>query len=134
MKIYGRLVARAAVVAVAAMVVAGSACAPRSALRLPESRNAKSVWVRVTNHNWQDLRVYFLRNGSRLRLGLVTTNQTETFRLPLNAEVESGGVRLLVVPIGANWSYETDPILVQRGETLAWTIQQNPVLSAPFVR
>lgn len=134
--VVGALILKAIVVTVLIVSLAGSGCAPRGALPLlaPGSTREGPAWVQVTNQNWSDLRVYVVRNGQRVRLGTVTSMQTERFEVPRTVNLLSGDVGLLVIPIGGSWVQASGALLVNPGQTVMWEIGENPALSMPIVR
>jgi hypothetical protein len=78
--------------------------------------------ARVTNNGWLDVTVYALRGGSRQRLGTVTGQNTQVFRLPRNL-VDARGVRLFIDPIGSPQGYRTDFIAVAPGQQIDLVVQ-----------
>src|SRR5665213_4047732 len=58
--------------------------------------------VTVANHNFNDMDVFAVRvGGLPLRLGMVTTGSSVTFRLPRDVTA-AGMVRIVALPIGAD--------------------------------
>ncbi len=97
-----------------------SACASAPASDTSEPPST----VEVSNYNPLDVHVYVIVSGQRVSLGVVTTSNTESFRLPRLA-FSSGNVAFLAMPIGSPRSYVSDEVLVQPGDTVVWTITDN---------
>ncbi|MBI4520944.1 MAG: hypothetical protein HY701_08900 [Gemmatimonadetes bacterium] len=134
MRTHSRLAAGLALATTITLEMAASACAPRATLPQPGRARAARTQVQITNHNWSDLKVYLVGGGAPLRLGTVTTTHTETFRLPAWVDVSITQPSFLVVPIGSMWSHLSEPVMVQAGQTIVWTVEQQPALFQPFVR
>ena len=90
------------------------------------------VVLHVRNNNWLDARVYAVRQGTRYRLGTVTSLQIEQFELPAFATTDVEGVQILVLPIGARASHLTQPMTVMPGDVLGLDLEQHLPLSAFF--
>jgi hypothetical protein len=74
------------VVPLAAVVLAGCASAPRSALDEPLI-DPSAVTVEVQNHNFNDATVYAVGAGVRMRVGRVTGKSDETFTFRWHQEM-----------------------------------------------
>lgn len=90
--------------------------------------------VEVFNNNWLDINVYAVRSGTRIRLGMVRSMETVSFKLPESALATAGTIRLLADPIGSRRSHLTDGILVQRGDRIRWSLENSLALSHYSVR
>jgi hypothetical protein len=97
-----------------------AACARRG--RPAEPASAVTV-ARITNNNWLDIRVYADRGGSRDRIGLVRSFETQVFELPRHL-VEAHALRLYVDAIGSPQSYRTDVIQVWPGQLIDLVVQE----------
>src|SRR2546428_12309452 len=64
------------VAAAVAPALAGAGCARKRATAdaAPAPENTLPATLHVSNSNWSDVRIYLVRGGSWLRLGLPTTN------------------------------------------------------------
>lgn len=110
--------------AVAGLVAAG--CASGTGEPLAEIGLAgQATTVEVTNHNWQDVNVYAVRDGHRTRLGTVTSMRSETFELPAVAGM-MGRIQLMASPIGSMQDHLTDPIMLRQGDQIQWNLE-NPL-------
>lgn len=102
------------------VAIAASACAsaPASDAGQPAS------FVEVSNYNPLDVHVYVVVSGQRVSLGVVTTSNTESFRLP-RLSFSSRHVAFLAMPIGSPRRFVSDELLIQAGDTVVWTITDN---------
>ncbi|HEU0079279.1 MAG TPA: hypothetical protein VFQ76_16610 [Longimicrobiaceae bacterium] len=121
-------------------VVLGGACAPAAsggAASLPpelsRSGTGAPPTVRVTNNNWSNMTVYAVRGTTRFRLGMVTSMQTEVFRLPASLTGGAGGVRLLADPIGGSEQFLTPAVFVTRGEEVKLELENQLQVSSVSV-
>jgi hypothetical protein len=105
------------------LVLAG--CGSRS--REPASDAAllrSEVSVEVENHNWSDITVYLVTAGLPQRLGMVTAQGNATFAFPAQRLNTGGNVRLRALPV-AGQAYTSEPILVQPGQAIMWTLEND---------
>ena len=86
------------------------------------------VTARITNNGWLDVNVYASRSGLRLRLGTVTGQRTEVFRLPRSL-VDAPGLTILIDPIGSPQWYQTDLIPVGPGQQIDVVVQHRLAMS-----
>jgi hypothetical protein len=110
-----------------AAVLAACASAPPSGAVGPPSI------VEVSNYNPLDVHVYVIVSGQRVSLGVVTTNSTESFRLPALA-FSSRNVAFRAAPIGSGRTYVSDEMLIEPGDTVVWTITDNLAQSVITIR
>ena len=78
--------------------------------------------ARITNNGWLDVNVYASRAGTRQRLGTVSGQNTETFRLPGDL-IDARGIRIFIDPIGSPQSYQTEFIPVAPGQRIDVVVQ-----------
>lgn len=90
--------------------------------------NREPATVEITNEHWQDLNIFTVRSGMRMRLGTVTSFSTVTFELPRWALV-ADDVRLLAEPIGSRRQLFTDRLIVWSGDLIVWNVRNNLALS-----
>ena len=99
----------------AAHPLASSACASRKAPQdaTPAPSRVEPVTLRVTNANWSDVRIYLVRSGMWLRLGLVTSQSSVEFTVPPDFTGQSGSVMVVARPVAGrgSWSQELNGIL-----------------------
>jgi len=125
--------ARHAVWAAAAITLLTTACSTATYPTREAARRNATTQITVTNHNWADMTVYALRNGSRLRVGTVTSGTEGRFRLPVGFDQRSGNLRLEANPIGSNEVYVSDPISIAPGAHLVWKIENHIALSSYYL-
>jgi len=71
------------------------------------------VTLRVTNSNWSDVRIYLTRGATWVRLGMVTTNSTVEFTVPVEFLTSSGSVALVADPVAGRrpWTTPLPPVM-----------------------
>lgn len=125
-------VAKAGAALLAASVLCGG-CAQKStgpADASDVSGSSDAPVLVVENNKWLDVNVYAVRNGTRHRLGTVTSLTTERFRLPSWVTVGAAELRLLIDPVGSEHVHLTDPILVSTGSSIMFKVADYLPLSA----
>jgi len=85
--------------------------------------------VSVQNNNWLDMVIYAVRSGSRVRLGMVNSMNTEQFRLPILMTGGASDIRLEAHPIGQRQPFRAPPIYVSAGQTIELTLQNHLAIS-----
>jgi hypothetical protein len=95
-----------------------------------ESVPAPSAIIEVQNNNWADIVVYAVRNGMRMRLGMVTSMGRERFPLPASVFASSGDVQLLADPIGGATPYLFPPVTVHQGQRVELRLENHLPLSS----
>jgi len=93
------------------------------------AQNAKDVQVVATNNAFLDMHVYAVQAGALRSLGMVTGLSKATFKVSGDLTDFDRGFRILVDPIGGMGSYLTDSILVNPGDEIDLTIENNLDLS-----
>jgi hypothetical protein len=83
------------------------------------------VSVEVENHNWSDMVIYLDRGSLSQRLGTVGTLHTATFTFPFLQLGTTGTARLRADPIGNLSSFSSEPINIQPGQSIKWTIESD---------
>lgn len=81
------------------------------------------VLVEVQNHFQGDVVIYLLRGSQRERLGMVTALGNSVYTFPYRRLGSSGSSRLLAYPIAGAESYASDPLYIQPGQSLKWTLE-----------
>lgn len=121
----------------AVMVVLAGACAPStgSTAYAPELDGAgpEETTVRVENNNWDNMTVYVVRGSTRHRLGMVTSMNTEMFRIPPAFMSGTEAVRLVADPIGSPNTYVTPSVQVSPGEQIEFDIENHLAISSVSV-
>ncbi len=113
-----------------ALMGAAPACGSvsRSSPSSPSLLHAE-VSVEVENHNWSDITVYLLTGGLPQRLGMVTALGNASFAFPSHHLNTGGNVRLRALPV-AGEAYTSDAILVQPGQAIIWTLENDLDISS----
>lgn len=121
--------------AVVLLVALASGCAAvRGGDDEQQASRETDVTVEVVNQNWQDMHVYVLASGQRRSLGMVTSQNSELFELPRSALAADRDIVFIADPIGSVVAFVSDPVLVQPGDQVRWTIQNRLRHSSVFVR
>ena len=120
---------------VAALVAVPTAAAQTASEEKSETPAAVSerTTVRVISDNWQDITVYALRAGYRIRLGTVGSFTSRVFTLPPAFLIQSDQLRLIADPIGRRDVYVSGPFFVNVGDVVEWRLLNNLRLSNIFV-
>src|SRR5262245_41560592 len=113
MRTFGKLALAA--FASAVMLNCGHGNAARTVDGMPAATDA--VTVSVQNNNWQDVDVYALRNGQRVRLGNVTATRTGVFVLPPSVSV-APDLRIQIHPLAANRDFVSQKLIVNPGDVV----------------
>ncbi len=116
-----------------ALTVAALEAVPAAAQTAAEESETPRTTVRVINDNWNDITVYAVRNGYRRRLGTVTSFTSRVLTLPPTLLIPSDGLRLVADPIGSRGVYVTEPLVVNAGDVVEWTVRNNIRLSNIFI-
>src|SRR2546422_6873210 len=97
------------VAAALAPALADVGCARKRATadQAPAPENTLPATLHVSNSNWSDVRIYLVRGGSWLRLGLVTTNGAADFEIPPDFLRQAGEGTPLASPPGGPTRYST---------------------------
>lgn len=112
------------------VVVAVAGCAGNGGTDGARAMRAESqVRVKVTNHNWSDMRIYVAsRAGSKSRIGFVTSMTTQELRIPRSA-IGAGPVYLVADPIGGEPYVFPAAIDPGPGDWIEFTVQNNLPIS-----
>jgi hypothetical protein len=121
--------ARTALLALTAtLALAGCASNPRYATA--EFGEERGIGIEVMNHNWMDVVIYAVSSGTKIRLGSVTTGLIQRFRLPRSMNAQSGDFHLEAHMVGSNEVLRSDPILVNPGGRVIWSLENQLALSS----
>jgi len=90
----------------------------------PPTSTPTQVLVAVTSHNWSDITIYLMAGGLPQRLGMVSALGEGTFDFSPVRLNTTGGVRLRALPI-AGRPFTSETILVQPGQSIFWTLENN---------
>jgi hypothetical protein len=112
----------------------GRAMAGQEDLTAAQAAPPGAVIVHVADDNWQDVDVFAIRNGQRVRLGLVTSQSASDFRLPAYFLVGAPTVQLFIHPIGSSGGYTSESLLISVGQTVDMHVENNLNLTSYSVR
>jgi hypothetical protein len=109
-----------------ALVVLAAACAPRHSSPFSGERHRSgSVTLRVDNRHWADMTISVVRGGARARLGQVSTNGDQTFRLPPGMDTPGVSVYFEADPVGSDQVYRSPLVALGPDEDYVWTLAVN---------
>ena len=89
----------------------------------PKADPNTPVLLEVENHYQGDVVIYLMRGNQRDRLGMVTALSKATYTFPYRRLGLTGNTRLLAYPIAGRSAYASDPLLVQPGQSISWTLE-----------
>ena len=116
------------------LTVAALVAVPAAAQTADEERSEKPrTTVHVINDNWNDITVYAVRNGYRRRLGTVTSFTSRVLTLRPTLLIPNDELRLVADPIGSRGVYVSEPLVVNAGDVVEWTVRNNIRLSNIFI-
>lgn len=100
----------------------------------PGSSERPGITVEVRNLAWKNIHVYAISGASWESLGVLSSQDEETYELPSGFIGGRQEIRLAADPVGSTQAFISDRILVEPGDVVGWTIQDNLALSSVFVR
>jgi hypothetical protein len=112
---------------IGALMAGGSGCGllfSRGEQPSAEQTRHGNVVVEVESHNWSDITVYLITSGLPQRLGMVTALGEAIFDFPPQRLNSSTGIRLRALPV-AGEPFTSDAILVQPGQVITWTLEND---------
>src|SRR3954462_11391797 len=74
------------------------------------------VIVRVENQAFNDMTIYVLQSGQRVRLGMANGNSTARFRVPSSMIFGLTSLQFVAHPIGGNHNPVSESITVSPGD------------------
>ena len=83
------------------------------------------VLVEVESHYQGDVIVYLVTGNTRDRLGMVTALSRAEFTFPYRRLQMSSNTRLMAYPLAGAQTYLSDPLLVQPGQYVSWTLESD---------
>lgn len=96
--------------------------APVDALTDPEYE-PPPVTLEVSNNHWNDVVIYVVRGGQRVRVMTIVAINSESVVLPKHLLGPGGEVRVLAYPIGGYQRYVSPRVYAQPGTTVAVTLE-----------
>lgn len=85
---------------------------------IPEERTV----LRVDNQSFNDMRIYVIQGGQRVRVGTANGKNESVFKLPKTLISGYTSIRVQAVPIGANGSSISQEITITPGDDLSLRI------------
>ncbi|HET6576751.1 MAG TPA: hypothetical protein VFG66_00410 [Gemmatimonadales bacterium] len=84
-----------------------------------------TVAVEVESHFQGDIIIYLVQGSQRERLGTVTALSRAEFSFPYRRLQMSGTTRLMAYPLAGAQAYLSEPLLVQPGQYVSWTLESD---------
>jgi hypothetical protein len=109
----------------------GHGAAERTINGMPAPSDA--VTVSVQNNNWQDVDVYAVRDGQRVRLGHVTATRSGVFVLPRGVAL-APDLRIQVHPLAATRDFISSKLTVNPGDIVEIVVGNSLPHTAVIVR
>jgi hypothetical protein len=116
---------RTAALSVLAWLAVTGACRPKGEANGVQPDPDTPVVVEVENHYHGDVVIYLIRGSERQRLGMVTALSTEEFSFPWRRLQSSSSTRLLAYPIAGRTAEASDPLQLQPGQSIKWTLESD---------
>jgi hypothetical protein len=84
------------------------------------------VVLSIDNRNWSDVTVWVVHDGTRSRLGRVSSAAKSVLRIPTHFIGQNGAIRLVAEPqfsrSSADIPVSTEPLVVKTGARVVWTL------------
>jgi len=128
------IAAVAAMLAPACAQAAREVGAGREISSVATASPAEAPVIQVRNRHWQDVNVYLVLEGSRFRLGTVSSNHTERFAIGRFPGWDTQPLQLYVDPIGSTDSYTTDDFFLADGQWADCVVEGTLTLSSYMVK
>jgi len=106
------------------LAAAAGACRQRTGSESAMPDPSATVLVEVESHFMGDIVVYLVAGSQRERLGTVTALNSAAFTFPWRRLGTSGSRRLLAYPI-AGRGFLSEPLYVQPGQSIKWTLESD---------
>jgi len=100
----------------------------------PTVGRSEPAVISVTNLNWSTVTVYVIASGRSIRLGSLSTNQTETYRLADAFLRSSRTLQFRVDPLGSGTAFHSEIVSASTSADIVFTIQNNLDLSTITLR
>ena len=100
-----------------------AACRKRDTETVPAPDPNTPVPVEIESHFMGDVTIYLVRGNLRQRLGMVTALGTTTYTFPWRWLSQSGSSRLMAYPMAGSQVQYSDPLVLQPGQWIKWTLQ-----------
>jgi outer membrane lipoprotein SlyB len=79
---------------------------------------AQRTVLKVDNQSFNDMRIYVIQGGQRIRVGTATGKTVTPFKLPPSVISGFTTIRVQAVPIGANGNSVSEEISITPGDEL----------------
>ncbi|HUR94766.1 MAG TPA: hypothetical protein VMY76_09295 [Gemmatimonadales bacterium] len=111
----------------ALLVAAVNGCGSRNAEAAPEPELDPDtpVLVEIDSHFQGDVIIYLAQGSQRQRLGSVTALSRTEFSFPWRRLGLSGSSRLLAYPLAGARAYLSEPLHLQPGQSVRWTLESD---------
>jgi hypothetical protein len=107
-----------------ALLLAGAVAAGCSRRQAAAAPDPDAGWsLTINNRHWLDVSIYVMSEGQRTHVGNVSATRTETYELPARMIRSGRLIRLEANPVGATRAVTTDPLNVQHGQRVEWTLE-----------
>jgi hypothetical protein len=100
-------------------------CRKRDAETRPAPDPNTPVPVEIESHFMGDVTIYLVRGSLRQRLGMVTALSTAEFTFPWRWLSQSGSSRLMAYPVAGARAQLSDPLILQPGQWIKWTLESS---------
>lgn len=101
------------------VLLAAAACTGRGR---NAPRPVERTMVTVQNQSWLDMTMYVVYSTARQRLGTVSGNSTNTFRIPDNMVGLGRSLRFMADPLGSSNTAQSFEIFVHPGDHIRLTV------------
>jgi hypothetical protein len=112
-------------IAVLLLLTALGACRSKGSDASVQPDPNATVAVEVESHFQGDIIIYLVQGGQRERLGTVTALSRAQFSFPYRRLQMSSTTRLMAYPLAGAQAYLSDPLLVQPGQYVSWTLESD---------
>jgi hypothetical protein len=100
-------------------------CRKRDAETRPAPDPNTPVPVQIESHFMGDVTIYLVRGSLRQRLGMVTALGTAEFTFPWRWLSQSGSSRLMAYPVAGARAQLSEPLIMQQGQWIKWTLESD---------
>jgi hypothetical protein len=111
--------------AAVALAAVTAGCHSRSSSDHPAPDPNAPVPVEVESHYWGDVVIYLVTGSAKQRLGTVTAMSTATFTFRYGRLSPGGSTRLFAYPIAGARGLTSEPLNVQPGQSISWTLEND---------
>jgi hypothetical protein len=115
---------RRGIAALLLLTALGACRSKRSDTSVQPDPNAQ-VAVEVESHFQGDIIIYLVQGSQRQRLGTVTALSKAEFSFPYRRLQTSSSLRLMAYPLAGAQAYLSEPLLVQPGQYVSWTLESD---------